>query len=174
MVSCQHCWRQFLRSPVVWSVTCWLGSCNNNATCNKNGYGSTRCLFKSNVTSETAVFTCWKELQSILTNPNLSSDAKYYQYINVFWRYQNLRQAKQQPANIQTADVKTLDWNHRINEWTNGWMNEWTNEWTCKPKNKPWMPCLKHEFLAHLSELLAKLFRKTKIVGKHLTFVATL
>ncbi len=25
-----------------------------------------------------------QELQSILTNPNLSSDAKYYQYMNVF------------------------------------------------------------------------------------------
>ncbi len=50
-----------------------------------------------------------QELQSILTNPILSSDAKYYQYMNVFGRYQNLRQTKQQPVNIQTADVKTLE-----------------------------------------------------------------
>ncbi len=51
-----------------------------------------------------------QELQSVLTNPNLSSDAKYYQYMNAFGRYQNLRQTKQQqPANIQTADVKTLE-----------------------------------------------------------------
>ncbi len=50
-----------------------------------------------------------QELQSILTNPNLSPDAKYYQYMSVFGRYQNIRQTKQQPANIQTADVKTLE-----------------------------------------------------------------
>ncbi|MCP3664596.1 MAG: hypothetical protein GY696_19250, partial [Gammaproteobacteria bacterium] len=52
-----------------------------------------------------------QELQSILTNPNLSSDAKYYQYMHVFGRYQNLRQTKQQQqlANIQTANVKTLE-----------------------------------------------------------------
>ncbi len=32
-----------------------------------------------------------------------------YQYMSVFVRYQNLRQMKQQVANIQTADVKTLE-----------------------------------------------------------------
>ncbi|MCP5101394.1 MAG: hypothetical protein GY943_38095 [Chloroflexi bacterium] len=97
-------------------MTCWLGSCNNNATCNKNGYGSTRCLFKSNVTEETAVFTCCQAVVKpgsgtaiYHTNPNLSSDAMYYQYMCMFGRYQNLRQSKQQPANIQTADVKTLE-----------------------------------------------------------------
>ena len=33
-----------------------------------------------------------QELQSILANPNLSTDAKYHQYMNVFGRYQKLRQ----------------------------------------------------------------------------------
>ena len=33
-----------------------------------------------------------QELQSILANPSLSTDAKYHQYMNVFGRYQKLRQ----------------------------------------------------------------------------------
>ncbi len=107
--SCNRQW--FDQWPAGWEV-----AINNNATCNGNGYGSTRCLFKSNVTAETAVFTCCQAVVEsgsgtaiYHTNPNLSSDAKYYQYISVFGRYQNLRQTKQQPANIQTADVKTLE-----------------------------------------------------------------
>ena len=32
-----------------------------------------------------------QELQSVLSNPNLSTDEKYHQYQNVFGRYQNIR-----------------------------------------------------------------------------------
>ncbi len=32
-----------------------------------------------------------QELQAILADPNLSSDAKYHRYMNVFGRYQNFK-----------------------------------------------------------------------------------
>ena len=38
-----------------------------------------------------------QELQTILTNPNLSTDAKYHQYMNVFGRYQKLKQGPEPP-----------------------------------------------------------------------------
>ena len=53
-----------------------------------------------------------QELQSILANPNLSTDAKYHQYMNVFGRYQKLRQPTEPlppppppPPQIETRNI---------------------------------------------------------------------
>ncbi len=50
-----------------------------------------------------------QELQSIISNPNLSVDNKYHQYMNVFGRYQQLKSQYFQPSPIpQQQPAKTL------------------------------------------------------------------
>ncbi len=48
-----------------------------------------------------------QELQTILSNPSLSEDAKYHQYMNVFGRYQNLK--SQQMNTVHTVPIKPVE-----------------------------------------------------------------
>ncbi len=48
-----------------------------------------------------------QELQSIISNPNLPTDAKYHQYMNVFGRYQTLKGQQAKQDNIQTRPEPT-------------------------------------------------------------------